>query len=892
MSPKSIKTTCPYCGVGCGLLVKQDVQGTLSVQGDKSHPANYSRLCSKGAALGETLDKDGRLLQAELRGEVSDLDGALDFTAKEFMRITEQYGPESIAFYVSGQLLTEDYYVANKLMKGYIGAANIDTNSRLCMSSTVAGYKRAFGSDTVPGCYEDLERAKLIVLIGSNTAWCHPVLYQRIVKAKKDNPDLYIVVIDPRRTVTCDIADLHLAIRPSTDAYLFNGLLVYLADHDEHNHLYTQTVTEGLEAALEAARASSPSIGETAHKCGLAEDEVADFFRLFARTERVVSVFSQGVNQSSSGTDKVNSIINCHLITGRIGRPGMGPFSVTGQPNAMGGREVGGLANQLAAHMEIHREEHRDLLQRFWQSPVMVTREGLKAVDMFRAIESGQIKAVWIMATNPVVSMPDADRVRNALKQCELVVVSDCMRNTDTTACADVLLPAQAWGERNGTVTNSERRISRQRPFLTAPGDSKPDWWLIAEVAKRMGFATHFSYQNSYEIFREYAHLTHYENNGSRDLDLGGLADFSETEYANMEPVQWPVLKGQRAGVARMFSEGKYYTASGKAQFVSIVPREAAHRVTDEYPFILNTGRVRDHWHTMTRTGKSARLSQHIEEPFLEIHVDDASRLKLHSGGLVKLSSELGTVILRIVATETQQPGSVFAPMHWNDQFSGQARIDTLVHPVVDPVSGQPESKFTPVRIEPYEPGWHGFILSRRKLEIKDARYWTMARGADCWRYEIAGDIPDTDWSGYAQNLLGSDDATDTGWIEYFDTSQCRYRAARIVDDRLESCLFIGPDPNLPRRDYLISLFAKGSLDNRERASLLSGRPAEPQKDTGAIVCACFGVGEITIRDNILKNGLISVEQIGDLLKAGTNCGSCIPELHQLLETLQKETGT
>ena len=510
-----VKTTCPYCGVGCGILVDQDSGGAVTVRGDPLHPANFGRLCAKGSALAETVGLEGRLLEPVMDGRTATWDAALDHVAEGFSNAIRQHGPDSVAFYVSGQLLTEDYYVVNKLAKGFVGTANIDTNSRLCMASSVAGHKRAFGSDTVPGCYEDLEQADLLVLVGSNAAWCHPVLHQRMMVAKAANPACRIVVIDPRRTATCEGADLHLAVRSGSDAVLFNGLLAYLANTGATDSSFVRASTTGAEAAL--AQVAGQTVARTAQICGLAEGSVELFFDWFAKTERVVTLYSQGINQSSSGADKVNAIINCHLLTGRIGWPGMGPFSLTGQPNAMGGREVGGLANQLAAHMEIENRQHRDIVQRFWRSPVIADKAGLKAVDMFEAIADRRIKAVWIMSTNPLVSLPDADRARAALDACDLVVVSDCMRHTDTSRHADVLLPALTWGEKDGTVTNSERRISRQRPFLPAPGEARADWRIICDVAGRMGFSG-FDYPGVAGIFREHARLSGFENNGSRDF--------------------------------------------------------------------------------------------------------------------------------------------------------------------------------------------------------------------------------------------------------------------------------------------------------------------------------------------------------------------------------------
>ncbi len=490
----TVRTTCPYCGVGCGVLASRTATG-LTVKGDPDHPANKGRLCSKGSALGETVGLEGRLLAPMVHGQEASWDDALTLVAQRFQQVIADHGPEAVALYVSGQMLTEDYYAANKLMKGFIGAANIDTNSRLCMASSVAGHRRAFGSDTVPGLYEDLELADLVVLTGSNLAWCHPVLYQRLAAAKAARPAMKVVVIDPRRTATCDLADLHLAIAPGSDAALFNAVLVAIADRG------AASPANGYAEAVSAARASDPAM------TGLDPAILAEFCTLWASTEKVVTVYSQGINQSATGTDKVNAILNCHLATGRIGRPGMGPFSVTGQPNAMGGREVGGLANTLTCHLEIEDPAHRAAVQAYWSSPAMAQKPGLKAVDMFRAVADGRIKAIWIIHTNPVVTMPDADAVAAALKACPFVVVQDVTAATDTARLAHVLLPATAWGEKEGTVTNSDRTISRQRRVLPAPGQARDDWRIIAEVAARMGWAAGFDWPNAAAIFREYAGL-------------------------------------------------------------------------------------------------------------------------------------------------------------------------------------------------------------------------------------------------------------------------------------------------------------------------------------------------------------------------------------------------
>jgi len=882
---KCVKTICPYCGVGCGVDVTVDAGEVITVAGDVDHPANYGRLCSKGAALAETLSLDGRLLHPEVAGQRVTWDEALTKVASGFNEVIERHGPDAVAFYVSGQLLTEDYYLANKLMKGFIGSANIDTNSRLCMSSTVSGYKRAFGSDTVPCCYEDLERAKLIVLTGSNAAWCHPVLYQRINQAKKTNPDLMVVVIDPRRTTSCDIADLHLPLKPGSDTTLFNGLLVHLHNNDESNSMFVENFTEGCESALAMAEQSAPTVAHVAQQCGLDEASVTEFYRLFARTERVVTVFSQGVNQSSAGTDKVNAIINCHLLTGRIGRPGMGPFSFTGQTNAMGGREVGGLANQLAAHMEIDNPLHRDTVQRFWQSPVMATETGLKAVELFDAIDKGKIKAVWVMCTNPVVSMPDADRVRAALDRCELVVVSECVRDTDTTAVADVLLPALTWGEKSGTITNTERRISRQRPFLPAPGEARADWQIICQVAQRMGFSEGFAFESVDTVFSEHAALSGFENRGERDFDIASLANLGKAAYDALIPVQWP-LDSEGVGRARMFSDGHFYTASGKAQFIPIEPRLPVNGTDKNFPFILNTGRSRDQWHTMTRTGKAARLTEHSPEPYGELHPDDAAALNLSDGSLMRVFSRWGEVVVRTRVSDGQQRGSLFVPMHWGGQFASNGRIDCVVNPVVDAFSGQPEFKHTPVRISAYQPAWYGFLLSRRQLTLDGVTYWARATGDGFYRYEIAGEQAPGDWGEWARGLL-CESNDDVNWVEYLDVAARRYRGVRMVGHRVESCLFIAPDTQLPPRSWLAGLFKQAKLTQQSRASLLTGSAPVGQEDVGRIVCACFSVGLNTITSAIKDQNLVNTDDIGKVLKAGTNCGSCVPELRGLLDSNQ-----
>ncbi|MEH2564046.1 nitrate reductase [Bradyrhizobium sp. AZCC 2289] len=874
----SVKTTCPYCGVGCGIVADKDSAGAVTVRGDPLHPANFGRLCAKGSALAETIGLEGRLLEPMVDGRAATWDAALEHVADGFSKAIQEYGPDSVAFYVSGQLLTEDYYVVNKLAKGFVGTANIDTNSRLCMASSVAGHKRAFGSDTVPGCYEDLELADLMVLVGSNAAWCHPILHQRMMAAKAKNPACRIVVIDPRRTATCEGADLHLAVRSGSDSVLFNGLLAYLAKTKAADGAFVGAFTTGAEAAL--AQVAGQTVAHTADVCGLAGGAVELFFDWFAKTERVVTLYSQGINQSSSGVDKVNAIINCHLLTGRVGRPGMGPFSLTGQPNAMGGREVGGLANQLAAHMEIENPQHRELVQRFWRSPVIADKAGLKAVDMFEAMADRRIKAVWIMSTNPLVSLPDANRARAALDSCDLVVVSDCMRHTDTTRHAHVLLPATAWGEKDGTVTNSERRISRQRRFLPAPGAARPDWRIVCDVARRMGFSG-FDYTNVAEIFREHAGLSGFENRGARDFDLSALSTLDDRAYDALAPVQWPVTPDYPTGTPRLFETGGFFTSDRKARFIPVVPRPPKNATSREYPLVLNTGRIRDQWHTMTRTGKSPRLMMHMFEPCAEFHPDDARKAGLDDGALARLSSPWGQMVARVTVTAEQRRGCVFVPMHWNGEYAGDGLINALVNPATDPMSGQPESKHTPVKAEPDLPKWHAFILSRHAIERPQTGYWVSGRAGNCWRMELAMEERPASWRDWARAQLRAEDA-DVEWIAYRDPSIGRYRYASTRDGRLEGCIFIARDHKLVSRSWLTSLFAKDMLSPKARMSLLTGQPLEAGEDIGPIVCSCFGVGQRQISAEILK-GAKNIEAIGRRLKAGTNCGACKPEIAKLL---------
>ena len=863
-----VRTTCPYCGVGCGVIAKPDG----AVVPDPAHPANYGRICSKGAALAETIDDAGRLLHPVVDNARTDWNAALDLVASRFQATVAEHGPDSVAFYVSGQCLTEDYYVANKLMKGFIGSGNIDTNSRLCMSSSVAGHVRAFGADIVPGTYEDLEHADLVILVGSNLAWCHPVLFQRL-QAARARRGTRVVAIDPRRTATCEDADLHLKLAPGSDVALFAGLLAHLDQVGAIDREWVAANTTGLEQALEAAQGV-----DVAAITGLDPADIDLFYRWFADVARTVTVYSQGVNQSSAGTDKVNSIINVHLATGRIGCYGAGPFSVTGQPNAMGGREVGGLSNQLAAHMHFEQPGATDLVRRFWQAPAMATKPGLKAIDLFDAVHDGQVRALWIICTNPADSMPRAGRVREALARCPFVVVSDIWP-TDTTRLANVVLPAAGWGERSGTVTNSERRITRQRAFRPAPGEARPDWWMLAEIGRRMGWAEHFAWSSAAAVFREHAALTAFENGGARPLDLGALATIADDEYDAMPPQQWPAPAGGKHG-GRLFANGGFPTKDGRARIVPVTWRPPANARDARFPMLLNTGRVRDQWHTMTRTGLVPRLVQHVTEPFASLHPDDAGRLGIVADGLVRLATAHGSTVLRAALDPGQRPGEVFVPMHWTDAFSSAGPIDALVAPAVDPLSGQPELKATPLAVTPVATAWRGLLLHAHAVR-PDGVTWSRIPIEHGHAFNLASPDPlppGAPLATFAHELMAAGEAEI---MEMADPSRGVWRFAALREGRLLACLYLtSRSAALPSYQALSALLA-GPIADGTRRSVLAGGGSVGESEK--LVCACFSVGLETLRGAIAEQRLTTVAEVGAALRAGTNCGSCIPELREIL---------
>ena len=881
-----VHTTCPYCGVGCGLIVRSEADFV----GDPTHPANEGRLCSKGAALAHTLDDSERLTVPFMHGRAVSWEAALDRIADQLGTTITAHGPDSVAFYVSGQFLIEDYYAANKLMKGCIGSGNIDTNSRLCMASSVAGHVRAFGEDLVPGIYEDWDAADLFVLVGSNAAWCHPVLHQRLLAARRSRR-ARVVVLDPRRTATAEAADLHLPLASDTDVVLFNGLLVHLHRAGAIDRTWLQRHTIGFAAALDTALADAPDPDAIAARCGVDPEEIETFYDWFARTEQVMTVWSQGVNQSAQGTDKVNAIINCHLATGRIGRPGMGPFSVSGQPNAMGGREVGGLANQLAAHMPMDQASC-DRLRRFWNVPRVATRPGLKAVEQFDAVLEGRVKAIWIAGTNPAASMPRADRVRRALAACPFAVVADCWP-TDTTRYADVLLPAAGWGERGGTVTNSERCISRQRAFRQPPGEARPDWWMLSEVGRRMGFAAQFPWHSAADVFREHAALSGFENDGSRVFDISALAELEDAAYAALRPIRWPLPAGGLSEGGRLFAMGGFPTPGRRARLVPV--RWTATGADDggqeglntAPAFILNTGRVRDQWHTMTRTGAVPSLMAHTPEPRIAIHPADAARIGLDQDGLASVETDHGATLLRADLRHAQRRGEVYVPMHWTDAFAVAGPIGPAVTGDTDPHSGQPALKSSRCRVTPVQARCHGLLLRHDSGALPRSLHWVRIPVETGHLYRLAGlDVmPEGEaLTDLLHALLPSLPGRE--WLDVRDPARQVLRAAALCDGRLQAVLFLAPDPSgLPQPETFVPLLGS-IIPERARAGLLAGRAAVPA-DAGPSVCACFGVARNAVRNAVITHCLDSVVAIGRHLRAGTNCGSCIPELEEILRDVR-----
>ncbi|MBX3606014.1 MAG: molybdopterin-dependent oxidoreductase [Piscinibacter sp.] len=921
------RSTCPYCGVGCGVLIESDGRQITGVRGDPEHPANFGRLCTKGSTLHHTatveITRQARLLhpqQRSARGAAPQplgWDAALDLAAQRFGDIVAQHGPDSVGFYVSGQLLTEDYYVFNKLAKGLIGTNNIDTNSRLCMSSAVAGYKATLGADAPPACYDDLQHAETLFIAGSNAAFAHPILFRRIEDARRANPALRIVVADPRRTETAEAADLFLQILPGTDVALFNGMLHVMLWESLVDPAYIAAHTTGFEALRDRVRGFAPK--DAAEICGIAEADLVQAARWFAGAEAdrparrpTLSLYCQGLNQSASGTAKNAALINLHLATGQIGKPGAGPFSLTGQPNAMGGREVGGLANLLSAHRDLANPEHRAEVARLWGVPDVPAAPGKTAVEMFEAAAAGEIKALWIACTNPAQSLPDQATVRRALERAEFVVVQEAFATTATCAYADLLLPATTWGEKDGTVTNSERRISRVRPAVWPAGEARHDWAIAVDFARRLearlrpGRPSLFAYASSESVWNE-----HRESTRGRDLDITGLS----YEQLELAPQQWPFPAGATQGRARLYEDGVYPTADGKARFADTAYVKLAEPRDARYPFSLNTGRLRDQWHGMSRTGTIGRLFGHVAEPALEMHAQDMARLKLVEGDFAHITSRRGTLVLPVQASEQLRPAQAFVAMHWGEEFvtgltatgSQMTGVNTLTVPAFCPSSKQPELKHAAVKILKAELPWRLLALAwlpagevlraQEQLRVLAGRLAYAAvvpfgreRSGLLLRAAAYESAPD-DLLQQIETVLGLDRA---GVLHYADKRRGQRRSMKLVPDggetRLEAFLLAG--------DISAEAWVKPLLQDAlpaqayGRALLQAGAtPPVALAAKGKQVCSCFDVSETRIVETLAAcTGTpdAQLSQLQERLKCGTNCGSCIPELKRIVRLRQQ----
>lgn len=706
---------CPYCGVGCGLELKPPAAAGdphWTTRGDRLHPSSLGQVCVKGATVGETLHHNR--LTTPLWRERRDQpfqpiswEAAFEQLLTQIRRTLADQGPAGLAIYGSGQFLTEDYYVANKLLKGALGSNNFDANSRLCMSSAVAGYARSLGSDGPPCCYDDLDAADLVVLIGTNTAECHPVLFQRLLKRKrKDRQALRLVVVDPRATATSDAADLHLALRPGTDLALLHGVGHLLLQAAAINQGFVAAHTQGFEELAALWQVWTPQ--RVSDLCGISEADLRQLAQWWAGSAGVLSLWSMGVNQSSEGTATVAGIINLHLVTGQIGRKGAGPFSLTGQPNAMGGREAGGLAQLLPGYRVVANAEHRAEVERHWGfAPGAIAAEpGLAVWQQIEAMERGELGLWWVAATNPLVSMPSLDRVRAAVANCPLVVLSEAYADTETAEVAHLVLPAAQWSEKSGVMTNSERRVTLCAAFRDPPGEARADWAIFAELGRRLGFVDQFSYGSAAEVYAEFTALT-----AGRVCEVSGL---SHDLLAQHGPQQWPFPAGTQpgGGQARLYGEvcafpaapagHRFPTGNGRARLWADLPLGLAEPPCDAYPLVLTVGRYLGHWHTMTRTAHVARIVKQHPEPLLEVHPTDGERHDLVDGAMAQVSSRRGSVTARVQLTDRIRPGTVFLPMHWGANQAKACEANRLMHELGCPHSKQPELKAAAVWVAPW----------------------------------------------------------------------------------------------------------------------------------------------------------------------------------------------
>lgn len=888
---QEIQSTCCYCGVGCGVIIEADDQRIVGVRGDPSHPANRGKLCTKGASLALTQPEGVRALYPELRTERDATrqrvcwDKALDAAAQRFADTIKTHGPDSVAFYISGQLLTEDYYVFNKLARALVGTHNIDTNSRLCMSSAVAGYKATLGADAPPACYDDIDLAERIFITGSNTAYAHPIVYRRIEAAKTRNPNLKIIVVDPRKTDTAANADLHLAILPGTDVALHYAMLHVMLWENMLDEAFISEHTERFAALKRRVAEFTPRV--TAGICGIDEKDIVEAAQLFARSKATLSLYCQGLNQSIAGTAKNATLINLHLATGHIGRPGAGPLSLTGQPNAMGGREVGGMATLLPAHRDITSAADRADIAHFWGIESLPETPGKTAVEIFDAAARGEIKALWIACTNPAQSMPNLAKINQALSTVEFVVVQEAFRETETTRFADLLLPATAWGEKEGTVTNSERRITHVNAAIAGPGEARADWRIVTEFAHKLGALLGrtdterlFPYTTPEAIFAE-----HCESTRGRDLDITGL---SYKLLDTLGPQQWPFPEGAVEGKARLYEDKRFVTPSGRALFFDAPFMPTAEATSARYPFHLNTGRLRDQWHGMSRTGNVAKLYNHAPEPTLEMNRDDMLRRGIADDAIVKVTSRRGSIYVRAQASDAMRSGQTFMAMHWGGRFMSGGGSNSLTTDAVDPVSHQPELKHAAIQIEPATLSWSlAAATVRDPLRcltqvgplLADAPYATCGlRGSDnpVFAFRAASER-------VLEPMIAAIDAlcqleTDTT-MRYEDVDRDVSKAARADGDRLSAIRLSGETLAFPW--IAQSMVSNASLKSLRRWLFAPVARVPNAPDTGRIVCNCFNVSAPALDEAI--NAGSSFEALQSALKCGTECGSCVPEIKRML---------
>ncbi|MDF3932746.1 nitrate reductase [Pseudomonas citronellolis] len=882
-------STCCYCGVGCGVLIEHDGERILGVRGDPEHPANLGRLCSKGSSLHLSGDLAARALYPELRLGKGlararvDWDSALEHAAGVFAATLREHGPDSVAFYVSGQLLTEDYYAFNKLARALVGSNNIDSNSRLCMSSAVVGYKRSLGADAPPCCYEDLEQSDCVLIAGSNMAYAHPVLFRRLEAAKAARPQMKVIVIDPRRTDTCELADLHLAIQPGTDVALFHGILHLLLWEGWVDRAYIEAHTQGFDELKALVRDYGPLA--VAEICGIAVEDLQRCAEWIGRAPSFLSLWCMGLNQSSAGSAKNSALINLHLATGQIGRPGAGPFSLTGQPNAMGGRETGSLSNLLPGHRDAGDAAHRAEVAAYWGVETLPETPGLTAIELFEAVRDGRIKALWIACTNPAQSLPDQARVRDALAACPFVVVQEAFATSETCRYADLLLPAASWGEKEGTVTNSERRISHVRRAIPAPGEARADWSIACDFARRLerrlrpGQPSLFDFAEPQALFDEYRPLTQ-----GRDLDLGGVS------YALLDargPQQWPLPEGASQGLKRLYADGTFATADGRARFIAETYRAPQERREARYPLILNTGRLRDQWHGMTRTGTAASAFGHVEEARLGLHPAELRRRRLVDGQLVRLSSRRGSLVLPVQADDGLLPGQAFLPMHWGERFLKGLGVNALTLPAVDPLSRQPELKHAAVEVKPVELPWQFYALVEGEVQRRFEALRPLFDDLDYAGFSLIGrerpalqiraahaGPPDAGWLQRVDGLL---DLLDGPVLAYDDPRRVQGKRVRLDGGRIAGLRLAGSGI---AGDWLKALWESAESDPDLRRKLLAP-PGAQAAASDKTLCNCMNVRLSQVREGAARG--LDLDGLKRELGCGTQCGSCVPEIRRLL---------